>query len=169
MDAPKAGVYLKAGTGKACAWQTRAKDCPTRLMKVLLRESEGKEGALAPTGSAEESKRKADNDNEGALTGTKGPGRPAPGTATRSPAPLGARTSRFSNRTRTSATSRPQALFQVKKVRALRIRPRLGGQAGSWERPSIAGRTPPDNPALMSSRTQALYPNEVKDAGLLPK
>jgi hypothetical protein len=45
--------YLNAGTGKACAWQSSPKLCPTDLTNQLLLESPENVGALAPTGSTQ--------------------------------------------------------------------------------------------------------------------
>lgn len=48
---PEYSTNLIMGTGKACAWQRRAKLVEISLTNVKLLDSPEKVGALAPTGS----------------------------------------------------------------------------------------------------------------------
>lgn len=43
--------YLNIGTGKACAWQVKAKLCNWELLTTIVKASIAKDGALEPTGS----------------------------------------------------------------------------------------------------------------------
>lgn len=52
LNAGRGSPYLKAGTGKPCAWHSRPKLCPVVRSNERLLSSVENLGALLPTGSA---------------------------------------------------------------------------------------------------------------------